>query len=184
VSNFWIQSYTGKAVDLVEPTSDMIDIRDIAYALSNLCRYSGHCRPFYSVAEHSVRVQAKLPPQLKLVGLMHDAVEAYTGDLVAPIKHMPGIKEFWREMDDCIWRVIAAKYGLPLELPAAVQEADLRMLETEKRDLGFLPTPRPWIDTGLEPYEETFHTMSSPTAESVFLSRFDELYTPAPGVFR
>jgi len=177
MSIYWTQTIGRRAFDFEEPTVDMIDINDIAYSLSNLARYNGHSRPVYSVGEHSFRVASHLPSELKLVGLMHDAAEAYTGDLIAPIKHMPQFRAPWKYLEDKIWRVIAAKYGMPEELPPEVKEADLRMLETEKRDLGFLPTPREWVVTGLEPYADTITPFSGPyLVREVFMARFKDLY--------
>ena len=55
---YWLQTFTGKKIDLINPTREMVDIEDIAHSLSMICRYNGHCRDFYSVAEHSVMVEA------------------------------------------------------------------------------------------------------------------------------
>ena len=81
-----IQTHTGKFLDLLNPTPDMIDMEDIAHALAHLCRFTGHTQRFYSVAEHCVRmVQWGLPGPAAL-RLMHDATEAYIGDVSTPLK--------------------------------------------------------------------------------------------------
>lgn len=82
----WIETRTGKRVSVQNPQPDQFDIKDIAYALSNTCRFNGHSAGFYSVAEHSVAVAVRLPANLRLAGLLHDATEAYLGDIPSPIK--------------------------------------------------------------------------------------------------
>lgn len=82
----WIQTFTGKKVFPLAMTTDMVDIKDIAHALSLKCRFTGHCRTFYSVAEHSMRVAELVRPELKLAALLHDAAEAYLPDFARPIK--------------------------------------------------------------------------------------------------
>src|SRR4051812_44303587 len=81
-----IQTYSGKQFFPMRPIGGDIDIEDIAHALSNQCRFSGHCQRFYSVAEHSLRVAELVTPQHKLWALLHDASEAYLVDLPTPIK--------------------------------------------------------------------------------------------------
>ena len=96
----WLQTRTGKLVDVQNPTPDMVDLEDIAHALSMTCRYAGHCCEFYSVAEHSVLVATlghrhDLAPEFNLALLMHDAAEAYIGDIISPVKRLlaPGSNE-------------------------------------------------------------------------------------------
>ena len=76
-----VNLFSGIVIDPFDPCPGLIRIADIAHALSMLCRFNGHCRHFYSVAEHSVRVAARCPKGLRLEGLLHDAVEAYLGDV-------------------------------------------------------------------------------------------------------
>jgi 5'-deoxynucleotidase YfbR-like HD superfamily hydrolase len=128
----WIQTYSGKKFDLLNPTPESISIFDIAHALSNICRYTGHTKEFYSVAQHSVLASVNVPPKDALAGLLHDATEAYLTDISKPLKML--LPEYCK-LEDKIYKIIAAKFGLPAELPASVKEADLRLLATEKRDL-------------------------------------------------
>src|SRR5271165_7548492 len=82
----WIQTYTGRVMYPLDPRPEEINIIDIAHALSNLCRFTGHVRTFYSVAEHSVRVSQHCDPKDALWGLLHDASEAYLADMSRPMK--------------------------------------------------------------------------------------------------
>lgn len=128
----WVQTYTGRKFDLLAPTADMICLRDIAHALSQLCRFTGHTRRFYSVAEHAIWVSLHVPPDDALAGLMHDATETYLGDVSSPLK---ALLPDYKLMEQRLWNVIADKYGIARELPASVKEWDLRALVTERRDL-------------------------------------------------
>ena len=126
----WIETRTGKRVSVQNPQPDQFDIKDIAYALSNTCRFNGHCAGFYSVAEHSVAVALRLPAELRLAGLLHDATEAYLGDIPSPIKQfLPDYKD----MEDRFEIVIEDAFNLQVT-PAgrmAVKEADIDALFTE-----------------------------------------------------
>lgn len=89
----WIRTATGRWVHLLDPKPDQINLHDIAHALSRVCRFGGHIagEGIYSVAEHSLHVSAMLrrqygDPSLTLAGLLHDASEAYLGDMVRPLK--------------------------------------------------------------------------------------------------
>jgi hypothetical protein len=84
-----VETYTGGQFDLFEPDPDDVRLRDIAAGLAHICRFGGHCRCFYSVAHHSLHVSRELPsdaPRLQLFGLLHDAGEAYVGDIPRPFK--------------------------------------------------------------------------------------------------
>ena len=116
------QTITGKLVDIGSPTDEMIDIADIAHALSMTCRFGGHCRDYYSVAEHSVHVveivRKMIGPnstapcdyminQICLGALLHDATEAYLGDVISPLKELlpyyGDLETRWREVISKVW---------------------------------------------------------------------------------
>jgi hypothetical protein len=118
--------------DLIAPDPATINPLDIANALSNICRFTGHVREFYSVAQHCLLVAHLLPRELKFMGLMHDAHEAYVNDLSTPHK---GLCEGYRATEALAWEAVAERFALPVELPAAVKYADLVALGMEKRDL-------------------------------------------------
>lgn len=172
-STAWVQTYTGRRVDLFDPRLDQIDIEDIAHALSMQCRFNGHTRDFYSVAQHSVIVSMTVPPRLAFAGLMHDAAEAYTGDLVRPLKRaLPQFKEAER----AIWEAICQKWALDAELAPEVREADLRALATEARDLLPGGPCEPWSALeGIEPFAMVIAPQAQSVAKRLFLHAFHSL---------
>lgn len=128
----WIQTRSGLAMHPLAPTPDMLDITDIAHALSMVCRFNGHTRVRYSVAEHSVRVARLVPREDRLAALLHDASEAYLCDVPSPIKPLlPG----YAEIEDRLSRVIAEKWGVVYPWPDTVKAADRLMLHTEAKHL-------------------------------------------------
>jgi len=139
----WIQTFTGIAFYPLDPRVEDIDILDIAHALSNMCRFTGHTKVFYSVAEHSCRVAEILPRELKLWGLLHDASEAYLVDLPRPLKRHTSLGSIYRSIEDTLMLTICNKFGLPPQMPKEVSIADDTLLATEARDL-LGPRPIPW----------------------------------------
>lgn len=77
----------GTLINLMKPEENHYCIKDIANALSNICRFGGHVNEFYSVAQHSILVSYMVPKSLALEGLLHDATEAYLGDMIKPLKN-------------------------------------------------------------------------------------------------
>lgn len=136
----FIQSYSGRSITFLNPKADQIDIDDIAHTLSLLCRFGGHCKTFYSVAEHSVRCAQVASPENKLEALLHDASEAYLVDMPRPIKQE---LQGYRDIEGNLDRVIREKYGLPSVMSQEVRFIDDAMLATEKRDLMKI-SERPW----------------------------------------
>lgn len=168
----WMQTYTGQRFDPLHPDPAAICIEDIAHALSMNCRYAGHVRRFYSVAEHSVHVSQAVSPQNALWGLLHDAAEAYIGDLVRPLKHQ--LPEYRRVEDDLL-AVICAKFGLPTPMPAEVSNVDLRVVVDEKAKL-LGPEPEPWqMIADVQPLNIRIHAWNPHQAEYAFLREFYEV---------
>lgn len=85
-SDNWIMTRTGKKFFPCNPRIEDVDVEDIAHALSHICRFGGHSSRFYSVAEHSIVASVLCPDEFKLKGLLHDAAEAYLGDVPSPMK--------------------------------------------------------------------------------------------------
>lgn len=166
----WIQTFTGKQFWPLNPRHQDIDIRDIAHALSMKCRYSGHTKFFYSVAEHSVLVSHFVPPDLALWGLLHDASEAYLPDVPRPIKrHLVGFKE----MEDRIMREVCVLLGMEWPEPPEVKRIDTAILADEMRQV-MGPPPVDWE----LPESELGAIISGDapaTIEGIFLRRFWDL---------
>ena len=165
----WIQTYTGKLMYPLDPRPEEIDIVDIAHALSNVCRFNGHCNAFYSVAQHSVFVSDHVKPENALHGLLHDASEAYISDIVKPVKISCEFAAY-RGVEKILQRAILEKFGLPKEQPKDIDNVDLRSLVTEARDLGLLSPA--WKDYTVEPFAENIVPVHRGYAEEMFLKRF------------
>ena len=168
----WIQTYTGKQFDLRDPTPSIICIEDIAHSLSNLCRYVGHSKTFYSVAQHSVIVSYNCTDVRW--GLMHDVAEAYIGDISRPLKTL--LRDIqWIEYG--IEYIIAEKFGLNLPIPDEIKTVDNILLATER--LYFMgEIPSFWgIDYDcVEPLPDKIVAWTPQAAEQEFLRRFHELF--------
>lgn len=169
----WIQTFTGRQFWPLDPKPEDVHIEDIAHALSNICRYTGHVHTFYSVAEHSVRVSRIVPPEHAMWGLLHDASEAYICDLSRPIKRSPGLGEMYCQVEDRLMDCIRDHFGLNPGPHASVKLADNILLHTERRDLMARP-PQPWRDAH-EPLTEVIRPWAPGVAEIAFLERFAEL---------
>jgi len=186
----WIQTFTGKKFYPFDPRPEDVDLRDIAHALSLLCRFNGHSECFYSVAEHSIRASRLLclyptkycPVQpgddgtpdnnilgadLRLAVILHDAAEAYISDLPRPIKQQ--IPDF-QELDHKISAAIAEAFEFDAELFShpIIKKIDMAMLATELRDLMKLPTD-PWMISEPPVKIEAIIPYDSKQAEKLFL---------------
>lgn len=126
--NRWIDTYTGVHFDCWNIKQDDIRIHDIGVALGNVCRFSGHTPWHYSVAQHSLLMSYQVPERFALEALLHDAAEAYMGDVPAPIRS--GLSCYNAVME-LVEAAIASKYGLVYPWPDKVIEADKRMFATE-----------------------------------------------------
>lgn len=139
----WIQTRHGRKFHLLDPRPEDFDIRDIAHALSNVCRFTGHVSKFYSVGEHSVRVADLLKDggfsvETQYAGLMHDASEAYISDMARPFKQLPEFA-FYREIEDKLMVHLSAAMQFVNPMPKCVKTADEILLGTEARDLMWPP---------------------------------------------
>jgi len=165
----WIETYTGVKFYLNQYRLDDIRIEDIAHSLSLLCRYNGHCKSFFSVGEHSVRVSRIVPPEDKLMGLLHDAAEAYVGDISRPVKYsFPDIKELELKIQADIF----TKFNVTGN-KAAVKLADDIMLATEAKTL--MKWIEDWDRSGFcneQPLDEIIVPWWSEVAEMTFLAEF------------
>ena len=128
-----LQLRSGKYFNLLSPQPGDFTLTDIAHGLSNICRFVGQSKTFYSVAEHSVLCASLVPDELKLTALLHDASEAFIGDVSAPLKQY--LSEY-KKIEYNIMTVIFKKYGCvyPFASPA-IKQSDLTMLAAERAEL-------------------------------------------------
>jgi len=131
----WMQTYSGKKFSLMDPQPEDVSLTDVVMALSNMCRFTGHCYPFYSVAQHSLLVA--LYSTNRYTALLHDAGETYYGDISTPLKQV--IEQLagdaWLALVARIDRMVAEVLHFTYPLPLDVVMADKLLLATEKRDL-------------------------------------------------
>lgn len=165
----YIRTYTGTEFTIFNPKVEQIFIEDIAHALSHLCRYGGHCEPFYSVAQHSIAASYLVEPQNAFCALLHDATEAYLVDLPRPIKYQI---EQYRQMEDKLYLVIAEKYNLPSIIPDDVHMIDSLMIKEFEWDYFMLKTPK---EKHEKFYKLFFENKNPELVKQEFLKRFTEL---------
>lgn len=168
----WIQTYSGKRFNPTNPVVDAIVIQDIAHALSMQCRFTGHVRRFYSIAQHCVLVSYVCDEVDALWGTLHDADEAYLPDLSSPLKHS-GKFDSYRECGKQLQNAICKRFGLPEKEPPSVKKADILLLATEARDL-MSPLHPDWKQP-VEPLPFKIEPWSPDKAEDMFTKRFYEL---------
>lgn len=167
-----VQLHSNDYVDFANIDALRVNIEDIAHALSMLCRFNGHTREFYSVAQHSVLVSYLVPAEFAMTALLHDAAEAYCGDVVSPLKEL---LPTYQAIHNNIERTIFNQLGVKYPAPACVREADIKALATEVRDL--MPhNPALWHNIqDIEPHHETIEPMEPHKAESLFMLRYFDL---------
>ncbi len=177
----WVQTFTGRLFRPLEPDPGEVAVEDVARSLAMQCRFNGHVRRYYSVAEHSVLVSRLVPEAYALEGLLHDAAEAYLGDLVRPLKTVgmiyAGLKRGildWRDVEAGVQEAVARAFGIPAVAAPAVKEADLALLMAERAQLLGEP-PAPWATERIRPAAVTLRCWSPARAEREFLVRFYKL---------
>lgn len=168
----FVQTYSGIEFYPLDPKKEEINIIDIAHSLSNLCRFTGHCKNFYSVAQHCVLVSQNVSKENALWGLLHDSSETYINDLARPLKHSPEMT-IYREVENNILKIIAEKFNLSFPEPEAIKNVDKVLLVTEARDLGLLT--KKWQHYYLKPFDWNIVTLHPAEAKKLFLDRFYEL---------
>lgn len=170
----WMQTFTGRAFYPMDPQPEDVIPADIAHALSLICRYGGHTIRFYSVAEHCVLLSYAVRPENALWALLHDATEAYVGDMVRPLK---GSMPAYRAAEDRVMAAICERFGLRPECPPEVKVADTRILHDE-RDALMAPSHRPWTSLNdFAPLGVLVEGWSPQDAENEYLARLRQLTT-------
>ena len=197
----WIMTFSGKPICPLDPDEGDIQIEDIAHSLAMICRWAGHCHTYYSVAEHSIRVakvcgdvgrakgmSEREVLELEMLGLMHDATEAYVGDIPRPIKsefmvNTPRGVETFREMEAHLYAVIESALGLPEMTPEyqeIVHVADNVVLSTEARDIAN-PDSLKHEEDAQEPLTDEIRPLKWEKARLLFLLRYASLYAALGG---
>ena len=178
----WIQTFSGKKFFYYDLDHSMFAVEDMAHAMANLARFNGHTREFYSVAQHSVIVSQIIEDHLggehKDVGagLLHDAPEAYLGDVPKPFKVT--IMEVFGPVEDEIYRNIAQIHDLDEELPNAVKVADVQALLLEKEQLLPVRVPWEWVtDQMIQDLPDiTIDPLPPAEAKQLFLERYEQVF--------
>lgn len=191
LTNAWMATSTGGRFWPTKPDPLHVEPRDIARALSMLCRYGGHVERFYSVAEHCVLMSYAVPREHALWALLHDATEAYVGDMVRPLKHHPSMAAF-SDLEDQVMAAVALRFGLQTEwgpafpdqpgearflvpvMPAAVKDADNRIILDEKAAI-LRPQEHAWAADALKPLGVEIKAYAPHQAERRYLSRLRQL---------
>lgn len=174
-----ITTYTGRHIDVLQPEIADIHIDDIAASLAKLCRFNGHVSRTYTVAEHSILGTNFCIEANRLAFLMHDAPEAYLGDVMGPAKETSIFSEY-RALEDRWWLKIASRFGLQEKLPKEVHAVDQRMRITEQRDLK---GRRPQSTDAYKPFPMTLPTQCEGVEEK-FLAMFYQLVGTTLGAKR
>lgn len=193
-----MQTTTGHELDLANLQADDVSVVDVAQQLAKLCRFNGCTREFYSVAQHSVLVASVLReqgrgPATQLLGLLHDAHEAYLGDWILPLKQMAAeecpVARDWMRRSAARVQAAVELALLPASASAligngdslktarkAVHHADLVALATERRDL-LTRTRTPWpVLEGIQPHPVPLHGQPWPQAATEFLTTYKRLH--------
>jgi 5'-deoxynucleotidase YfbR-like HD superfamily hydrolase len=174
----FLQTVSGRWVNPFDPDPDQIELADIARALANQCRFGGHCRTFYSVAQHCVIISELIEQEGgstedALTALMHDAAEAYLGDLPHPIKHRSELGTAFREAEEPLERVIRDRFSIAGSA-TAVKRIDRALLATERRAFSAERWHWPELE-GVEPLDLELRAWSPDEAAEAFARRFEEL---------
>ena len=182
----WISTFSGRRYYPIDPRADEIHLIDIAHSLSNTCRYNGHSRLFYSVAEHSILLARYVLDNgietfhhniksLASWALLHDAQEAYLGDLPQPLKHGTDMGILFQIKEELNVKTVAQRFHLlGPKTPHPIDEFDRRILLDEK-DALFVGAPL-WSDlAGVKPLGVELTFMQPMEAKARFLQMAEEL---------
>jgi len=137
-----IATASGLYFNFLHPDHTEISLEDIAVGLSNTCRFGGQCKRFYSVAEHCVLMSYIVPEGFERMALMHDAAEAFTGDIPKPLKQL--LPDF-AKIEDRVEAAVAEAFILPKKMPPEIKLADRQMLCAEQ--IQVMGNSDAWIHT-------------------------------------
>jgi 5'-deoxynucleotidase YfbR-like HD superfamily hydrolase len=174
----YLQTVSGRWVNPFDPDPNQLDAGDIARALANQCRFGGHSRVFYSVAQHSVIVSRLVEErggdvEEVFAALMHDATEAYLGDMPHPLKHRSPLGAAFREAEAHLEQAIRDRFGIKADV-AEIKQADRALLATERRAFSAETWHWPELE-GVEPLDLELSAWSPEQAADEFAQRYAEL---------
>lgn len=175
-----IETFMGEIFNPLRPKQELIHLVDVAHALSNQCRFSGHSQWHYSVAQHSYLVSKLLErwdaePLIQMHGLFHDGSETYLVDLATPLKKHRFFGRSYRAVEGPLQRAVCRRFGLRTSMPSIVGAADAVLLATEVRDLMHKDRPY-WKKLAEKPDPKIkIEKWSQDKAKRRFLQRYVEL---------
>ncbi len=174
----YLQTVSGRWVNPFDPDPDQLDPGDIARALANQCRFGGHSRVFYSVAQHSVIVSELVEErggdaEDVFAALMHDAAEAYLGDMPHPLKHRSPLGAAFKAAEDHLEEAIRARFGIKPDVPE-IKRADRALLATERRAFSAENWHWPELE-GVEPLDLELTAWPPDEAARAFAQRYAEV---------
>lgn len=182
----WMETYTGVEFYPFDPKPDQFKIEDMVRAIANQCRYNGHVRHFFSVAQHSVMgsyvaedeystdngYPEGFAREIARLFLLHDGIEGWIGDMIRPLKFV--LTDFGL-LEDALWKIFARRFGLPEELPHEVKVVDTIMTAWEKRDVKRSVKHWPNLPFIGDEYPEIY-PQGPDAAYRAFVARFGELF--------
>ena len=167
-----IATYSKSYFNFVDPDSTPVELVDIARGLANTCRYGGQVSRFYSVAEHSVLASYLVEPEHAYDALMHDAAEAFIGDMPKPLKVMlPDYMRFEEIVENSIFR----QFSVTNPLPQEIKTVDIQMLILEKEQLLGNYDLWSWTEGVPRPRHIEIKCWSPSAAYAQFLARYSEV---------
>jgi hypothetical protein len=174
----YLQTVSGRWVNPFEPDPEQLDPHDIARALANQCRFGGHCRVFYSIAQHSVIVSELVEQrggdvEDVFAALMHDASEAYLGDMPHPLKHRSALGAEFKAAEDHLEQVLLDRFSIKADVPE-IKRADRALLATERRAFSEETWHWPELE-GVEPLDLELTAWPPDEAARAFAERYAEL---------
>lgn len=183
----YITTHSGRQFRLDTPLQGVVDLDDIAHHLSMICHWNGACEEFFSVAQHSILVSLVCPHPLQRWGLMHDAAEAYVGDVTRPLKAM---LPDYKIIEKRVLRAIAQKFGLKWPEPPELKRYDNQIITLEcslfmhdstiLHDGNGVPVDTPGPDVIIPKW--AIEPMEPNEAKQAFLRRYRKVFLDDDGL--
>jgi hypothetical protein len=179
----YLQTVSGRWVNPFDPDPSQLDAGDIARALANQCRFGGHSRVFYSIAQHSVIVSELVEERTgdaedAFAALMHDAAEAYLGDMPHPLKHRSALGEAFKAAEDRLDEEIRDRFHIKCDV-LEIKRVDRALLATERRAFSAENWPWPELE-GFEPLAIELEAWLPDEAADAFAQRYAQLDAKRP----